>query len=109
MKAPSVFGPKPRSKAERQAEADKRREAAQPWRQWYRSRRWQAVRRDQLDREPDCRMCKREGRLVMATVCDHVTPHRGDYERFWSGPFQSLCVTHHNKDKQREEQWPKRS
>ncbi len=48
-------------------------------------------------------MCEAEGRLNLATVCDHVTPHRGNPDRFWNGPFQSLCVTHHNRDKQREE------
>jgi hypothetical protein len=36
-------------------------------------------------------------------VCDHVEPHRGDLDKFWSGPFQSLCAEHHNSDKQRIE------
>ena len=39
----------------------------------------------------------------MATVCDHVEPHRGDVAKFHGGPFQSLCAFHHNRDKQRAE------
>lgn len=34
-----------------------------------------------------------------ATVCDHVTPHRGEERAFWAGPFQSLCKTHHDSTK----------
>jgi 5-methylcytosine-specific restriction enzyme A len=26
-----------------------------------------------------------------ATICDHVEPHRGDVNKFWLGPFMSLC------------------
>jgi 5-methylcytosine-specific restriction enzyme A len=35
-------------------------------------------------------MCFKAGRNVPATVCDHIEPHCGDEEKFWSGPFQSL-------------------
>ncbi|MFC6792707.1 HNH endonuclease [Methylobacterium komagatae] len=70
----------------------------------YTSTRWRALRREQLTREPLCRLCMDEdGRAVSATVCDHVTPHRGDVQAFWAGPFQSLCAHHHNSAKQREE------
>jgi 5-methylcytosine-specific restriction protein A len=48
-------------------------------------------------------MCKAEGRITPANTCDHVTPHGGDPEKFWVGPFQSLCAAHHNSDKQRED------
>jgi 5-methylcytosine-specific restriction enzyme A len=48
-------------------------------------------------------MCKGQGRIVTATVCDHVTPHKGDPDLFWSGPFQSLCTECHNRTKQRIE------
>lgn len=36
-------------------------------------------------------------------VCDHITPHKGDQDAFWSGPFQTLCPDHHDKQKQIEE------
>lgn len=48
-------------------------------------------------------MCEAEGVVTAATVCDHVEPHRGDANKFWNGPFQSLCDFHHNRDKQRAE------
>ncbi len=69
----------------------------------YSTRRWQALRADQLSREPLCRMCMAEDRITAATVCDHVQPHRGDVTAFWAGPFQSLCKLHHDREKQREE------
>lgn len=43
------------------------------------------------------------GRSTPANVCDHITPHRGDWELFISGPFQSLCQPCHNRFKQIEE------
>lgn len=71
---------------------------------WYKTARWQRIRRLQLAREPLCAMCLKEGgRPTVARVCDHVEPHRGDPDKFWNGPFQSLCFEHHNSDKQRIE------
>lgn len=40
----------------------------------------------------------------MASVVDHIEPHRGDQVLFWNkANWQSLCGTHHSADKQREE------
>lgn len=69
----------------------------------YNTGRWQRLRRDHLRREPLCAMCLDEGTCTAATVCDHIEPHRGDPDKFWSGPFQSLCQSHHSSDKQRIE------
>lgn len=87
-----------------QAAADRRRRAASPTRALYGTARWQRLRAHQLAHEPLCRACRAEGRVTPATVCDHVTPHRGDVALFWRGPFQSLCKPHHDGAKQREEQ-----
>lgn len=70
---------------------------------WYKTSRWQRLRRAHLDSSPVCVMCWAKGIATEATVCDHVEPHRGDEAKFWGGPFQSLCATHHNSDKQRIE------
>lgn len=70
---------------------------------WYKTSRWQKLRAEQLGREPLCKMCLAEGIVTVATVCDHRDPHKGDEIRFWAGPFDSLCATHHNSDKQRIE------
>jgi len=46
-------------------------------------------------------MCAEEGRVTVGNVCDHVNGHPPDETEamFWSGPFQTLCFTHHNSDK----------
>jgi 5-methylcytosine-specific restriction protein A len=48
-------------------------------------------------------MCADAGLIVPATVCDHITPHKGNVALFWSGPFQSLCAPCHNRHKSAEE------
>jgi len=68
---------------------------------WYKTARWQKLRARQLAAHPICEMCK--PRVTVATVCDHVQPHRGDETLFWSGPFQSVCKPCHDGDKQRIE------
>jgi len=74
--------------------------SSQPWSAWYKTYRWQQLRKRHLDAHPLCVMCERGGKIRLATICDHVEPHKGDEARFWSGPFQSLCKTHHDSDKQ---------
>ena len=91
------------TQAPRPVRRDDRSPEAKLYRRWYGTALWQAIRKRQLDTHPLCAMCKAEGYIVAATVCDHVEPHRGDRTRFFAGPFQSLCVTHHDKHKQREE------
>ncbi|MFT3724646.1 MAG: hypothetical protein QM773_13815 [Hyphomonadaceae bacterium] len=48
-------------------------------------------------------MCRELDRVVVATVADHVIPHRGDSKLFFEGELQSLCDSHHSSSKQREE------
>lgn len=44
-----------------------------------------------------CVQCKADGRLVLATVTDHIKPHRGDPALFWDlMNLQGLCARHHN-------------
>lgn len=106
---PPAFRPArgPGSEAARrdaEAAADRRRRIESPTRALYGTARWQHLRAHQLAREPLCRLCRAEGRITPATVCDHVEPHREDVALFWRGPFQSLCKAHHDGAKQREEQ-----
>ena len=69
----------------------------------YATSRWRKLRQTQLFKEPLCAMCKAQGRITEATVVDHIEPHRGDMDKFWHGPFQSLCKRCHDSHKQRFE------
>jgi 5-methylcytosine-specific restriction enzyme A len=79
------------------------RRAARPWRRWYGLARWKRKRAEQLNREPLCAYCEREGFTTPATVADHVQPHHGDETSFWAGDLQSLCKTCHDGVKAIEE------
>jgi len=67
--------------------------------------RWDKARATYLRSHPLCVMCEREGRVTAATVVDHIVPHRGDQRLFWDveNNWQSLCKSHHDSAKQREE------
>lgn len=67
---------------------------------WYRSKLWKARRTQQLNTHPLCTMCANDGRVVAASVVDHVVPHRGDYNLFLYGKLQSLCPSCHSGMKQ---------
>ena len=61
--------------------------------------KWQKARARFLARPENifCVECKKEGRLVRATVVDHIVPHRGDDKLFWDEKnWQPLCKTHHD-------------
>jgi 5-methylcytosine-specific restriction protein A len=65
----------------------------------YRSSRWRRVRRAQLTEHPLCRFCLEKGRVTVATVVDHIKPHKGNINKFWLGELQSLCLQCHNVTK----------
>lgn len=53
---------------------------------WYRHPAWRARARAQLLTAPRCARCPSP-----AAVAGHVTPHRGDWPAFITGPLVSLC------------------
>jgi 5-methylcytosine-specific restriction protein A len=69
-------------------------------------KRWQDIRLAQFIADKfTCRMCGRIEGDTSKLACDHVEPHRGDPDRFWNGPKQTLCLDPcHNKWKQKQEQ-----
>ena len=69
----------------------------------YRTARWQKLRAVQLAAYPLCVMCRQMGRINPATVADHVEPHKGDVEKFWTGDLQSLCKHCHDSHKKSAE------
>ena len=106
-KAPSTFkapwAPK-RTKQDRERSNDKERRKRHPWRGWYKLAAWKKIRARRLASDPLCVMCLAEGKTTAASVVDHIEPHRGNRDLFFSyANTQSLCETHHNRDKQRME------
>ena len=65
--------------------------------------RWQQARETFLCQPENvlCRMCSAKGLIVVATVVDHVIPHKGDDRLFWDQTnWQALCKPCHDRDKQ---------
>jgi 5-methylcytosine-specific restriction protein A len=63
--------------------------------------RWRKFSKLYLEKHPLCVMCEVEGRIKVAEVTDHITPHRGDPRLMWDeGNLQALCKMHHDSHKQ---------
>jgi 5-methylcytosine-specific restriction protein A len=77
-----------------------------PWKAWYKTARWRALRLKVFLRDLyTCRKCGRIEGDTSKLVCDHIDPHRGDERRFWDeANLQTLCAECHNRLKQAEEQ-----
>jgi len=59
--------------------------------------RWQKARETFLKRDPLCAECRRNGRVTLARIVDHVIPHRNDQELFWdTSNWQPLCKRCHD-------------
>ncbi len=65
---------------------------------------WQKARDGYLRRHPLCCLCDRQGKVVAASVVDHIVPHRGDKALFWDrSNWQPLCKHCHDSIKQQLE------
>ena len=74
---------------------------AKQYRKLYGTKRWRALRQKILTSDPYCRMptCHK-----IASVVDHIIPHRGDLTLFYDEDnLQPLCKTCHDSHKQRDE------
>ena len=70
------------------------------WHHLY-NHQWHKARARFLRANPLCVMCDAP---MPASVVDHITPHRGDVELFWSeSNWQPLCKLHHDSTKARME------
>ena len=74
-----------------------------PWDYWYDRAVWKRRRMFQLRQNPFCEMCLEDGQAVVATEVDHIEPHKGNWNKFRLGAVQSLCATHHQSTKKRQE------
>lgn len=58
---------------------------------------WQKAREGYLRNHPLCKLHQDQGRVVAATVVDHIIPHKGDRSLFWdSNNWQPLCKPCHD-------------
>lgn len=65
---------------------------------------WQKARKQFLAHNPLCVFCAARGDVTLATVVDHIEPHRGDKELFWDRKnWQPLCKWDHDSTKQKME------
>lgn len=62
----------------------------------YRKNRWKVKSEEFRKRNPLCVSCLAKGKVKASQVCDHVTPHKGNEEAFWSGEVQALCKDCHD-------------
>ena len=80
-----------------QHEAQHRGERPGAGRRGY-DRKWQKARLSYLRQHPYCVCCMKEGKMVEATVVDHIRPHRGNHVLFWDkNNWQSLCKPCHDR------------
>lgn len=69
---------------------------------FYNSALWQKIRRDQLQREPICRMCLERGKYTPAVLVDHITPIRQGGSPTDVKNLQSLCNLCHEQKSRAE-------
>jgi len=68
--------------------------------------RWRRARAAFLAEHPLCAACQALGRVVPATVVDHVVPHRGDQRLFWDqSNWAPACKRCHDAKTAREGRW----
>lgn len=83
------------------------RDETLPWRKWYHTPRWKALRLKVFLRDLfkcQCGCGRIEGNTSLL-VCDHKIPHRGDERLFWDeGNLETQCKPCHDSVTQREEQ-----
>lgn len=88
-------------------ERDRARSISAPWRTWYKTAAWRALRLRIFVR--DLFTCQMRGCGAIESdtsrlVCDHIRPHRGDEAMFWNEDnLQTLCKPCHDRLKQAEE------
>jgi len=102
-KPPLHRPPGTRSAAEVKRELDRQRPSAA--RRGY-GPRWRRARAAFLAEHPLCAACQALGRVVPATVVDHVVPHRGDQRLFWDqSNWAPACKRCHDAKTAREGRW----
>lgn len=67
---------------------------------------WRKARSRFLKSHPLCVRCRMDGKLVKATVVDHIIPHRGDEALFWEeSNWQAMCKSCHDHKTMTEDRY----
>ena len=65
---------------------------------WYYRKSWLIIRANKLRRNPLCEECERNHIMTHANEVDHITPHKGDINKFFDEDnLQSLCEPCHSR------------
>ena len=80
---------------------DDRSQEATEWRRLYNTAEWKRLRKAQLEKDNfGCVFCRGQFRTKLATVVDHIRPHKGDHSLFFDPTnLQSLCKPCHDSHK----------
>lgn len=73
---------------------------------FYQRKAWKNVRALQLQLEPLCRECRKLGKLVAASVVDHILPIANGGAELDQDNLQSLCRSHHDAKTRQENNRP---
>lgn len=81
-----------------------------PYKKLYNTSRWQALRKVVLNKQPLCVECMKAKRITLATVVDHIKPHKGNEELFYDkANLQPLCKSCHDRKTAKEDgRWKRR-
>jgi 5-methylcytosine-specific restriction protein A len=77
--------------------------ARHPYQKLYGSQAWRRRAKLQLRMSPLCAMCGEQGVTTPAEIADHILPHHGEVNAFWTSPLQSLCKRCHDGPKRQRE------
>lgn len=103
-KLPPMVGRRPGEQ-----ERDRHREANQPWRKWYHSAEWKALRlaafrRDKYTCQRTGILCIGKGNAPDAPVANHKIPHKGDRALFFDlDNIETVSKSAHDSLVQKEE------
>ncbi|NJO39054.1 MAG: HNH endonuclease [Rhizobiales bacterium] len=70
---------------------------------WTRTAQWRDLELDVLSDQPFCAHCEAVGTIEPSMIVDHIAPHRGEQDLFWSRKnLQGLCYSCHGRKSQHE-------
>jgi 5-methylcytosine-specific restriction enzyme A len=83
------------------APVERERMVNEPWRAWYRTPRWKALRWEVLTEamfKCQCEECQGQKTWPRATICDHRERHGGNEALFWDkSNLQAMAKSCHDR------------